>query len=82
VEKNNHNYSFFIVSYSLKKGGGNMFDEIMMLISNVGFPIAVATYLLVRFDQRLEELTKAFLALTKIIETAIEHQKSEDYFKK
>ncbi|MBE6064455.1 YvrJ family protein [Clostridium cochlearium] len=59
-----------------------MFDEIMMLISNVGFPIAVATYLLVRFDQRLEELTKAFLALTKIIETAIEHQKSEDYFKK
>lgn len=59
-----------------------MFDEIIMLISNVGFPVAVTTYLLVRLDQRLEELTKAFMNLTKVIETAIEHQKSEDYFKK
>ncbi|BDR73141.1 MULTISPECIES: YvrJ family protein [Clostridium] len=59
-----------------------MFDEIIMLISNVGFPVAVTTYLLVRLDQRLEELTKAFMVLTKVIETASEHQKSEKILEK
>ncbi|WP_242851980.1 YvrJ family protein, partial [Clostridium tetani] len=74
--------SLFIVSYSLNKGGGNMFDEIVMLISNVGFPVAVTTYLLVRLDQRLEELTKAFIDLTRVIEAALEHQEREENLKK
>lgn len=59
-----------------------MFDEIIMLISNVGFPVAVSSYLLVRLDQRLEELSKAFTSLTKVIESASEHQRSEENFKK
>ena len=33
-----------------------MYDEIVKLISNVGFPVAVSIYLLVRLDKRLEEI--------------------------
>lgn len=59
-----------------------MFDEIVMLISNVGFPMAVSSYLLVRLDKRLEDLTKAFINLTRVIEYALEHQEREENFKK
>ncbi|MEL5900180.1 YvrJ family protein [Clostridium sporogenes] len=55
-----------------------MFDEIMMLISNVGFPIAVATYLLVRIEDRLSNLTNSFNKLSKTIEISIEHQRNKN----
>ncbi len=52
-----------------------MYDELVKLISNVGFPAAVSLYLLVRLDKRLQELTEAFSELTKTLITVVEHQK-------
>ncbi len=68
---------------SLLKGLVNsMYDQLVMLISNVGFPIAVSLYLLLRIEKKLEELTKALNSLDKSILSAIEHQKDEYFTKK
>ena len=42
---------------------GNLYDQ----IANVGFPIAVATYLLVRLEGKLNLLTESITELTKSI---------------
>ena len=42
-------------------------DEIVTLISNVGFPIAVATYLLVRLEPAIKGLQKSITGLTIVI---------------
>lgn len=39
-------------------------DELYSLIANVGFPIAVAGYLLLRMEAKIDDLTKAIHALT------------------
>ena len=53
----------------------------MQLIGNVGFPIAVAVYLLLRVEKRLEELKNAVLDLKVAIEKLIllidENEKSK-----
>lgn len=59
-----------------------MYDELVKLISNVGFPAAVSLYLLVRLDKRLEDLTKDFNKLTNAILTVVEHQRNEELIKK
>ncbi|KEI98729.1 hypothetical protein N496_03720 [Clostridium botulinum A2B3 87] len=59
-----------------------MYDQLVMLISNVGFPIAVSLYLLLRIEKKLEELTKALSSLDKSILSAIEHQKDEYFTRK
>lgn len=59
-----------------------MYDQLVMLISNVGFPIAVSLYLLLRIEKKLEELTKALNSLDKTILSAIEHQKDEYFTRK
>ncbi|ABS42171.1 YvrJ family protein [Clostridium botulinum] len=59
-----------------------MYDQLVMLISNVGFPIAVSLYLLLRIEKKLEELTKALNSLDKSILLAIEHQKDEYFTRK
>ncbi|WP_251861509.1 YvrJ family protein [Clostridium sp. Marseille-Q2269] len=42
-----------------------MYDNIVQLISNVGFPVAVSVYLLVRIEKKLDDLIKAFNDYTK-----------------
>lgn len=42
-------------------------EDMMMLISNVGFPIAVASYLLVRLEPVIKELQKSISGLTLVI---------------
>ncbi|WP_315115505.1 YvrJ family protein [uncultured Clostridium sp.] len=54
-----------------------MYDELVKLISNLGFPVAVSIYLLVKLDTRLEELTKAFLKFSNILLSAMEHHEEE-----
>ena len=44
-----------------------MADNIVNLITNVGFPVAVAVYLLVRMEFRLSELKDSINALTVAI---------------
>jgi hypothetical protein len=43
-------------------------EEIYVQIANLGFPIAVSIYLLVRFENKLESLTISINELTKVIE--------------
>ncbi|WP_125152473.1 YvrJ family protein [Clostridium rectalis] len=42
-----------------------MYDDLVELISNVGFPVAVSVYLLVRVEKKLDDLIKAFNNYTK-----------------
>jgi hypothetical protein len=44
-----------------------MFDEIVKLISNLGFPIAISLYLLVRIEGKLEGLTISINNLSQSI---------------
>lgn len=46
-----------------------MYDELVKLISNVGFPVAVSVYLLVKLDKRLEQII--------ILLSAMEHRERE-----
>jgi len=42
-------------------------DEMLKIVANVGFPIAVAAWLLVRMEQRMENLTLAIGELREAI---------------
>ncbi|NFV14525.1 YvrJ family protein [Clostridium sporogenes] len=42
-----------------------MYDNLVELISNVGFPVTVSVYLLVRVEKKLDDLIKAFNNYTK-----------------
>ncbi|WP_084315459.1 YvrJ family protein [Clostridium hydrogeniformans] len=42
-------------------------DGFINLIANVGFPIAVSIYLLIRIEGKLESLTESINALTNTI---------------
>ncbi len=47
--------------------GGAQVDELLKMIGNLGFPIAVAAYLLVRMEQRMDSLTAAIGDLREAI---------------
>jgi hypothetical protein len=42
-------------------------DEILKLVSNVGFPIFIAVWLLIRTDKFLREMTLAVKELTEAV---------------
>jgi len=42
-------------------------EDLINLIANVGFPIAVAAYLLVRMENKMDQLTAAITALQQTI---------------
>lgn len=44
-------------------------EAIVSLIGNVGFPIAVSIYLLVRIEGKLENLTNSINNLSSVINT-------------
>jgi hypothetical protein len=44
-------------------------EEIYANVANLGFPIAVSVYLLVRIEGKLERLTESILELSKAINT-------------
>lgn len=44
-------------------------EELISLVTNVGFPIAVAVYLLIRVEGKLSQLTKAIYELREAIIT-------------
>lgn len=43
-------------------------EELMNTIADVGFPIAMATYLLIRIEGKLTTLTECIIDLSKSIE--------------
>ncbi|RJX24925.1 MAG: YvrJ family protein [Dethiobacter sp.] len=42
-------------------------EEIVPLIANLGFPIAISLYLLVRIEGKLESLTMSIRELSEVI---------------
>lgn len=46
-------------------------DEIVSLIANVGFPIAISCYLLIRIEGKISELSKSINELCSVIERAL-----------
>lgn len=42
-------------------------DEILQAVANIGFPIAVAAYLLVRIEGRLESLSASIAELARAV---------------
>ncbi|MGO5066928.1 MULTISPECIES: YvrJ family protein [unclassified Clostridium] len=42
-----------------------MYDSLVELINNLGFPVAISVYLLVRVEKKLNDLIKAFNDYTK-----------------
>lgn len=53
-------------SISLFQKGGNM-EQMFGFIANMGFPIVVSVYLLVRVENRLETLTLAINKLSQAV---------------
>jgi hypothetical protein len=51
-----------------KEGSFNKMEEFMANVLQNGFSVAVASYLLVRMDHRMEELTRAVIQLGTVIE--------------
>lgn len=43
-------------------------DDLLNTIANVGFPIAMATYLLIRIETKLEKLSEGIFNLSQNIE--------------
>ena len=50
----------------LLRGGDDM-DELFNMVGNLGFPIAVTLYLLIRIESKLELLTQSINHLSKIL---------------
>ena len=46
-------------------------EEITTLISNVGFPIALATYIIVVVNKSIQELTKAVTVLSEKLDKEV-----------
>lgn len=53
-------------------------NDFVTLIQQVGFPIAVALYLLIRYDNRLGELTKIMSGIATNMELIRDHIQKED----
>lgn len=45
-------------------------EDIMNTIANLGFPIALSVYLLIRLEGRMEKLTRSITELTQAITRA------------
>lgn len=45
-----------------------MMEDLLANISNIGFPIAISCYLLVRLEKKMEELKEVIVELSKTLE--------------
>ena len=52
--------------FLLSKGGDDM-EDIYSSVANLGFPIVISVYLLVRIEGKLDELTKSITELAHAI---------------
>lgn len=51
----------------LNKKGGFAMEELIKAVANVGFPIAVAAYLLIRIEGKIDKLTTSINQLATIL---------------
>ena len=47
-------------------------EEIFNAVANIGFPMAISVYLLMRVEGKIENLTISILELSKVISSKIE----------
>lgn len=47
-------------------------DEILSLIANTGFPIVVASYFILRMEEKLDKLTETIAGLSHTIESKMQ----------
>lgn len=59
-------FFFFDLIYPV---GGDFMEEVVHLVANVGFPIALSLYLLMRIEAKLELLTTSINQLSLAIQT-------------
>lgn len=45
-----------------------MMEDLIANISNIGFPIAISCYLLMRLEKKMEELKEVIVDLSKALE--------------
>lgn len=53
-------------------------DEMLYFIGNMGFPIVISVYLLVRIEKKIDLLTKSIDQLDNTMERVIEYQKCRE----
>lgn len=47
-------------------------EELFNAVANIGFPIAISVYLLMRIEGKIENLTMSIHELSKVISTKID----------
>ncbi len=47
-------------------------EDILNAVANIGFPIAVSVYLLMRIEGKIENLTMSIYELSKVISSKID----------
>lgn len=52
-----------------------MLKDIITEVQNVGFPIVIAIYLLVRMEAKLDQLTTSITTLSNVVERVIGEKK-------
>lgn len=50
-------------------------EELISIISNVGFPIFIAMFLLIRLETKIDQLISAFMDLTDSINQLVDEKK-------
>ncbi|MCS4480613.1 YvrJ family protein [Clostridium botulinum] len=58
-----------------------MYEQLIKIVSDVGFPIAVSLYLLLRIEKKLDEITKALTSLDKTITSTMKQEKMSTLLK-
>ena len=56
-----------LINEERRRKGGNHLEEMLKLVGNFGFPIVVSTYLLVRIEGKLNELSASITELAKAV---------------
>jgi hypothetical protein len=54
-------------SQAIYRKGGSGMEQLFGMIANMGFPIVVSVYLLVRIENRIESLAKSIQVLAQAI---------------
>ena len=61
-------FAYLYNKFPVRKGREIDLEQWISLVGNVGFPIVVAFYLLIRFERKIDNLTDAINKMSDIME--------------
>ena len=61
-------FAYLYNKFPVRKGREIDLEQWISLVGNVGFPILVAFYLLIRFEKKIDNLTEAINKMADIID--------------